>query len=68
MTNNTTRKRLFPNYTTAEIKSWLAHDIDEATGAKAREEIAARESGSSKHSLTPQSAWGCAVMPLIHSR
>ena len=68
MNKNTTRKRLFPNYTTSEIKSWLTQDIDEATKAKAREEIAARESGSSKQSLTPQAAWGCAVMPLIHSR
>ena len=48
-------KRLYPSYATSELKEWLAgNKIDAATRAKVETEVAARESGVSKHKVTPQ--------------
>lgn len=55
MKTATDRKRLFPSYTLAEIKSWKG--LDEATAKKVAEEIEAREAGSA-NKRTPQIAWG----------
>lgn len=47
--------RMFPSYTTAQLKERLGKgDLDPATAAKIKAEIEARESGESKVSVTPQ--------------
>ncbi len=56
------RKRAFPSYTLQNLKSWLTDpNVDEATKAKAREEIAAREGGISEAKVTPQTKGGMVI-------
>jgi len=52
---NPGRKRLYPSYTTVELKKWLIEKtLDPATKDKVEEEVRARETGESKPFVTPQ--------------
>ena len=52
---NSGRKRLYPSYTTSEMKKWLVErQFDPATKNKIEEEIRAREAGESKPFVVPQ--------------
>jgi hypothetical protein len=58
--------RLFPSYTTDELKKWLAgNSLDGATRAKVEKEVADRESGASKQRVTPQITPGWKASPKI---
>jgi hypothetical protein len=53
--------RLFPGYTTKELKSNVVNVTDDATRAKMEGEIARREAGASVTYVVPQIEGGRAV-------
>lgn len=50
------RKRMFPNYTTAELEKDVESEADPDIKSKIKAEIAARKAGISQIKVTPQVA------------